>query len=88
MISGEQGRRKLDTSLFLQAADCLGVSPQRILFVGDQRRQDMQGAHESGMRTALLRRGQGHGISRAGGDADVILSSLLDLVDVLGLSRS
>ncbi len=88
LISGEQGRRKPDTSLFLQAADCLGVSPQRILFVGDQRRQDMQGAHESGMRTALLRRGQGHGIARAGGDADVTLSSLLDLVDVLGLSGS
>jgi len=56
-VSELVGSRKPDASIFLAAADCVGVEPGRILFVGDTPEVDIVGAHGAGMRTAWLRHG-------------------------------
>lgn len=41
---------------FLCLARCSGVPPQHVLYVGDNPRADIQGAHNAGMRTAWVNR--------------------------------
>ena len=48
--------RKPEAAIFLSAAACPGVHPEKILFVGDTPEADIVGAHRVGMRTAWLRR--------------------------------
>jgi len=55
-VSELVGYRKPDAEIFLAAATCLSVAPERILFVGDTPEADIVGAHRVGMRTAWLRR--------------------------------
>ncbi|MGV8997483.1 MAG: HAD family hydrolase [Parvibaculaceae bacterium] len=52
LISETEGLRKPDAALFLRALDRLGVSPERCLFVGDNPKADILGAHAVGMQTA------------------------------------
>ena len=53
VLSSELGKRKPHPAIFEAALGELGVSPERALFVGDRRYQDILGAKRLGMRTAL-----------------------------------
>jgi putative hydrolase of the HAD superfamily len=53
VFSSEVGRRKPDPLIFETALQRLGVEPERTLFVGDRRYEDVRGAAEVGMRTVL-----------------------------------
>lgn len=53
VFSSEVGRRKPDPLIFETALRRLGVAPERALFVGDRRYEDVRGASELGMRTVL-----------------------------------
>jgi putative hydrolase of the HAD superfamily len=53
VFSSEVGKRKPHPAIFAAALDALGVEPERALFVGDRRFEDMRGAKEVGMTTVL-----------------------------------
>jgi HAD superfamily hydrolase (TIGR01549 family) len=52
--STEIGARKPHPHLFMSALEQLGMSADEALFVGDDLKEDIAGAHRLGMRTALL----------------------------------
>jgi HAD superfamily hydrolase (TIGR01509 family) len=84
VISGERGRRKPDVAVFTQTATDLGVRPGAVLFVGDKRRQDIQGARSASMRTAWLRRGRARRSARHMAP-DLVLAWIGALPAALGL---
>ena len=53
LFSSEVGRRKPDPLIFERALEQLGVTPGRVLFVGDTLATDIAGAAALGMRTCL-----------------------------------
>jgi putative hydrolase of the HAD superfamily len=53
VFSSEVGKRKPHPTIFETALDRLGVEPERALFVGDRRFEDIRGAKEAGMTTVL-----------------------------------
>ena len=56
LVSAEEGVRKPDPDIFVRAAWRLSIDTVDCVFVGDNPRTDVVGAHEAGMRTAWLRR--------------------------------
>ncbi|MDR6224970.1 HAD family hydrolase [Desmospora profundinema] len=80
-VSEEEGRKKPDPELFIQAARRMGVPPEFCLFVGDHPVNDIQGAAAAGMQTAWLK-----GLSlwpQHLTPPTVTLQSLLDLLPLL-----
>ncbi len=57
-VSETFGLKKPDPAIFHAAAECLGVPPADILFVGDNPTADVVGAHAAGMQAAWLHRDQ------------------------------
>ncbi len=57
-VSETFGVKKPDPAIFHAAAECLGVPPSEILFVGDNPTADIGGAHTAGMAAAWLHRDQ------------------------------
>jgi putative hydrolase of the HAD superfamily len=53
VFSSEVGKRKPHPAIFETALERLGVEPERALFVGDRRFEDIRGAKEAGMTTVL-----------------------------------
>ena len=53
-ISEQFGASKPDASIFLAAATYLKTDPHSVLFVGDNARNDIWGAHQVGMRTIWM----------------------------------
>jgi putative hydrolase of the HAD superfamily len=53
VFSSEVGKRKPHPAIFEAALERLGVEPERALFVGDRRYEDVRGSKEAGM-TAVL----------------------------------
>jgi putative hydrolase of the HAD superfamily len=53
VFSSEVGKRKPHPAIFEAALEQLGVEPERALFVGDRRFEDVRGAKEAGMTTVL-----------------------------------
>jgi putative hydrolase of the HAD superfamily len=51
VFSSEVGMRKPHEAIFAAALGPLGVAPERTLFVGDRRYEDIRGAREMGMAT-------------------------------------
>jgi putative hydrolase of the HAD superfamily len=51
VFSSEVGKRKPHPSIFAAALELLGLEPERALFVGDRRYEDVRGAKEVGMTT-------------------------------------
>jgi putative hydrolase of the HAD superfamily len=82
--STEVGARKPAPHLFEYALDQMDVSPTQALFVGDDLRADILGAHRTGLHTAWLSDGDGTG----DGEADYEIRTIADLIDVLELPRS
>jgi HAD superfamily hydrolase (TIGR01509 family) len=87
VISGELGRRKPDRADFDAVIACLGVPPDASLFVGNQRRQDIDGARDAGMPTVWWRRGRRSPVPwRRDPQADRVISSPRELLVTLGLA--
>lgn len=87
VFSGEVGWRKPSPRLFERALAALGARADTTVFVGDRMREDVEGAHASGMRAVLLRRRAG-GVfpgpfAELDGDADAVIGSLLELPGLL-----
>ncbi len=57
-VSETFGLKKPDPAIFHAAAECLGIPPTDILFVGDNPTADVVGAHAAEMPAAWLHRGQ------------------------------
>lgn len=53
VFSSEVGKRKPHESIFTAALGELGADPERTLFVGDRRYEDVRGAKQLGMKTVL-----------------------------------
>ena len=52
--SEEAGALKPDSTPFLKLAEQFGLPPEQILYVGNNHKYDIQGAHNIGMKTAWL----------------------------------
>ena len=82
-ISEEIGVAKPHPKIFLIACESLGVEPQETLYVGDRPAQDLDPAHEAGIRTCLRRGGGKHGDTPAKHTPDFVVDRLDELVPIL-----
>ncbi|WP_280434375.1 HAD family hydrolase [Nocardia carnea] len=86
--SGEWGVAKPDAGFFDRVAGFAPGDRSSILYVGDHPDNDLLPARAAGMRCALIRRGPlGHLFAervRQHGEADWVIDSLPDLLDVAG----
>lgn len=57
VVSGDYAIHKPDRRIFDIAANCLGLSPERIVFVGDHPINDLQGAQNAGMQVIRMMQG-------------------------------
>jgi putative hydrolase of the HAD superfamily len=78
-FSAEVGWRKPAPQIFQTALRALATSVDRTVMVGDSEAADIAGAHASGMRAVLIRRGGGSGPTRA----DAVIAALRDLPGAL-----
>ena len=83
VVSGAVGRMKPDPLPFEVAMKALDVAPEDVLFVGDNLRNDMQGAKALGCRTAWLPADPG-APTPTDGSVDIRLAGLTDLLGVFG----
>lgn len=58
VISSEVGIEKPDPKIFLLMCERLGVNPGQTLHVGDNRREDIEGAEAAGLNAVLIERGK------------------------------
>lgn len=82
-VSATFGASKPDASIFRGAAECLGVAPANIIFVGDNPVNDIQGARNAGMQTAWLHREQQWPPGLADASPDITLDRLTELPALL-----
>ncbi|MBI3329752.1 MAG: HAD family hydrolase [Nitrospinae bacterium] len=54
LISGSLGIRKPHPMIFGELSDRMGLPPEEIMYVGDELRSDIVGAHSAGMRTVWM----------------------------------
>ena len=54
LVSGDCGCEKPDKEIFLAACEKLGITPEEAVYVGDNRRNDVDGAKGAGMRAVWL----------------------------------
>jgi FMN hydrolase / 5-amino-6-(5-phospho-D-ribitylamino)uracil phosphatase len=85
-FSDETGHYKPAREAFEPALAALGAQPQEAIHVGDLRRTDIAGAAALGMRTARYR-GLYDDPAASGVEADFVLDSHLDLVEVVDRFR-
>ena len=85
VYSSEIERTKPHPEAFLAAASAVGVAPERVLFVGDRPFEDIHGAAQVGMRTALVPFTVigDHERGPVQGEADAVLDRLLDVLDLV-----
>ncbi len=84
LISEEEGFRKPAPSLFLDAAEKLGVAPAEVLFVGDTFEADVEGPRGVGMPCAWLNR-KGAPVPGGAAPPDFEITALEDVLAILGL---
>ncbi len=97
-IEGEVGYGKPDPRVLQSAAAAVGLPPERILFVGNSYRHDIQPAIEAGWKTAWIRRpsdvppsaspeeqGQPENRPEGAPEPDVVIGELRELLPLLGL---
>jgi putative hydrolase of the HAD superfamily len=77
------GYAKPHVEAFTAVARALGLSPQDILYVGDNPQVDVQGALEAGCRAAWVNRQGAEWPAQLGVRADLEVNSLTELVDHL-----
>ena len=86
-IADEVGMIKPDPELYRHACRMLGSEPARTAMVGDRYARDVLGAHEVGLFTVLLDV-HGTAIPAAGPRPDAVVSSIVEVLDVLPLRGS
>ena len=86
-VSETFGVKKPDPAIFHAAADCLGVLPADILFVGGGLVADIGGAHAAGMLAAWLHRDQIWPEALAA-QPDFVIESLSELPAILGIQTT
>jgi putative hydrolase of the HAD superfamily len=88
VISGVAGMEKPDPEIFQHALSAAGVTPEQAIHVGDNIRDDVEGAEAVGIRGILIDRTGARGAS-FGPAPDrpppIIVRSLLEIPDLLGL---
>jgi putative hydrolase of the HAD superfamily len=88
VVSGLAGVEKPDPAIFLQALDAAGATPEQAIHVGDNVRDDVEGAEAVGIRGILVDRNSarmpmfGPALER---QDTIVVASLLDIPDLLGL---
>jgi putative hydrolase of the HAD superfamily len=88
VVSGVAGYEKPDAEIFHRALSAAGVAPEDAMHVGDNRRDDVEGAESVGIRAVLIDR-TGRQAAYFGPaperPAGIVVSSLLEIPDLLGL---
>lgn len=82
-FSDEVGHYKPAPQIFEAALGMLGAQPGEALHVGDLRRTDVAGAAALGMGTVRYQGMNPEGDSEAGGEADFVVDSHLELLEVV-----
>ena len=82
-FSDEVGHYKPAPQIFEAALEMLGAQPGEALHVGDLRRTDVAGAAGLGMRTVRYRGMNDEGDAEDGVEADFVLDSHLELLEVV-----
>jgi FMN hydrolase / 5-amino-6-(5-phospho-D-ribitylamino)uracil phosphatase len=82
-FSDEVGHYKPSPRIFEAALGALGADPAAALHVGDLRRTDVAGAAALGMRTVRYKGMNDEGDADPGPEAEFVLDSHLDLLDVI-----
>lgn len=82
-FSDEVGHYKPSPQMFEAALDALGAEPGEAMHVGDLRRTDIAGAAAFGMRTARYRGMHDDADEASGVEADFVLDSHLELIEVV-----
>lgn len=82
MVSGELGTPKPMPSIFLRAAQLLGVEPAAVLHVGDSLEADVGGAIDAGMTAVWLNR-DGHKRTASDPEPHHEIGSLSELTELL-----
>ena len=85
VYSSEIAWAKPHPEAFRAAAAAVRAEPERVLFVGDRPFEDIHGAAQVGMRTALVPFTVigDHERGPVQGEADAVLERLLDVLDVV-----
>ncbi|HUR73586.1 MAG TPA: HAD family hydrolase [Sporichthya sp.] len=85
VYSSEIAWAKPHPEAFRAAAAAVGAEPERVLFVGDRPFEDIHGAAQVGMRTALVPFTVigDHERGPLQGEADAVLERLLDVLDLV-----
>ena len=87
VLSSESARMyKPDPRIFRQILDVLGVEASSSLYVGDSQADDVRGAKFLGMQAAWINR-NGTQLDPALPAPDYVVGNLLELLDILGVSR-
>jgi FMN phosphatase YigB (HAD superfamily) len=87
-FSDEVGHYKPAPQIFEAALAALGARPQGAMHVGDLRRTDVAGAAALGMRTVRYRGMNDEGYAERGVEADFVLDSHRELIEVVDRSCS
>lgn len=89
VVSGRAGIEKPDAQIFLHALEAVNVRPEEAVHVGDNPRDDVEGAQAVGMRGVLLDRLERFAPVLPGShpkqEDPLVIRTLLDLPDLLGL---
>lgn len=82
-FSDEVGHYKPAPQIFEAALAALGAEPREAMHVGDLRRTDVAGATALGMRSARYREMNPEGDEEGGGEAEFVLDSHAELVELV-----
>jgi putative hydrolase of the HAD superfamily len=83
IVSGDFGYRKPDPRLFTAALTALRVSPENVLFVGNDMFRDVYGAAQCGMKTVFFSSNQG-GKHAEGVKPDYVIYQFTELPQAVG----
>lgn len=81
VVSGDVGLEKPDREIFFYACEKLGIEPAEAVYVGDNRRNDIDGAAGAGMRTVWLKSTNPGQTGRY--EPDAVIADLRELPEAL-----
>ena len=77
-VSGDYGFRKPDPRFYDIALKKMGLSPEEVLYIGNDMYRDIYGAHEAGMKTVFFKSNQGDH-EKHGAEPDYIIYHFSEL---------
>jgi putative hydrolase of the HAD superfamily len=84
IISAEVGLRKPNPQIYRRMLEMLHLDASEVLFVGDTPREDVEGPHRVGMRTAWISKGA-TAVPDGIPEPHYIIADLADLPAILGI---